>query len=134
MSIRPSPLLRAALLADAATSAAAGLMLAGIAGPLAGITALPEAALRAFGLLFLPWAALCAWLGTRERVWPAAIWGVIAFNAVWAVDSVALLVSGWVEPTALGKALVVTQACAVALLAAVQLAGLRQARAGLAPA
>jgi hypothetical protein len=48
---------------------------------------------------------------------------VVAVNAVWAADSLLLLLSGWVAPTALGVAFVLAQAAAVAVLAVLQALG-----------
>ena len=42
---------------------------------------------------------------------------LIALNALWAVDSVLLLFSGWVETTLLGECFVVGQALLTALVA-----------------
>ncbi|WP_431267624.1 hypothetical protein [Dankookia sp. P2] len=53
-------------------------------------------------------------------------WVVILGNALWALDSLLLLVSGWVAPTALGGSFVVAQALVVALLAELEYTGLRR--------
>ena len=125
-TFQPSTLLRQALLADAAVSGATGLMLTLGAGPLAGLLALPEGLLRYAGLVLLPFAALVAYLGTRERLPRAAAWTVVVVNALWAAESLAMPLGGWVAPNALGYAFVVTQALAVAALAGAQYAGLRR--------
>jgi hypothetical protein len=51
---------------------------------------------------------------------------VIACNALWAVDSVALLLTGRIAPTAWGHAFVVAQALIVAGFAWLQHLGLRR--------
>ena len=56
----------------------------------------------------------------------AAVWAIIAYNVLWSVDSVVLLVSGYVAPTALGYAFVIFQAVVVAGFAALQIVGLRK--------
>ncbi|MGK3993617.1 hypothetical protein [Sorangium sp. So ce1024] len=125
-----SPLfLRRALLADAIVSGATGLLLFAGAAHLAGVVGLPEALLRWSGASLLPFAALVAWVGTRERPARAAVLAVVVANALWVIDSVLLLVTGWVEPTALGHAFVLAQALVVALFAEAQVLGLRRARA-----
>ncbi|KYF53049.1 hypothetical protein BE08_00460, partial [Sorangium cellulosum] len=102
-----SPLfLRRALLADAIVSGATGLLMLAGAAPLAGVVGLPEALLRWSGASLLPFAALVAWVGTRERPARAAVLAVVVANALWVIDSVLLLATGWVEPTALGHAFV----------------------------
>lgn len=130
MSINTSlRFLRRALLADAALSGATGVLMAVAAVPLAGVTGLPEALFRWAGLILLPFAALVAVLGTRERPARAAVLAVVVINALWVIDSVLLLVLGWFEPTALGVAFVAAQAIAVAAFAEAQAIGLRRAQA-----
>jgi len=128
-AVHPSPLLRQALLADAATSAACGSLMLLAAGPLGGLLGLPEGLLRVSGALLLPYAALIAYLGLRERLRRLAVWAVVAGNAVWAADSVLLLASGWVEPTRAGYAFVIAQAVAVLIYAELQAVGLRRSTA-----
>jgi hypothetical protein len=118
--------LRRVLIADAATSGAMGVLLLANAAPLADLLALPETLLRVSGITMLPFAALVALLATRETLPRWAVWAVIAVNALWAVESVLLLVSGWVEPAALGIAFVLAQAAVVALFAEAEYMGLRR--------
>lgn len=124
-----SPLfLRRVLLADAAAGAASGLLMLLGAGMLEGLLNLPAALLQAAGAGLLPLAAFLAWLGTRKAPSRAAVWAVIAVNAVWVVESFYLLLSGWVEPNAAGQAFIVVQALAVAVLAELEYVGLRGLR------
>ena len=122
----PSPLLRKALLADALLSGITGLALLLAAGPLATLEGLPVGLLRWSGIILIPFAAFVAWLGTRERVQRPLVFAVVACNALWALDSVLLLVTGWVEPTILGEAFVLGQAAVVAVLAELEFLGLRR--------
>lgn len=117
--------LRSALAMDAVASLATGLLLVAAAGPLAGLFGLPEILLRLCGVFFLPWAALVGWLAGRPVPHRRAVAWVAGLNAVWAVDSVVLLFTGWVSPTTLGTAFVLAQAAAVAVFAAVQATALR---------
>ncbi len=126
-SFSPSPLLRYALVGDAVASGATGLLLALGAGALAGLLGLPEALMRSAGLILLPYAAVVAFLGTRATISRRAVWAVIAVNGVWVADSLILLASGWVSPTALGYAFVLAQALVVLLFAEAQCFGLRRA-------
>jgi hypothetical protein len=121
----PSPLLRQALLADAVTSGACGLLMLLGAGGLSFL-GMPEALLRAAGAVLLAYAAVVSWLGARDMVPRVAVWAVILGNGVWVADSLLLLVSGWVEPTRAGTAFVILQAAAVAMYAKLQLIGLRR--------
>jgi hypothetical protein len=125
-TILPSPLLRRALVADALTSGACGLVLAAAAQPLSGLLGLPTGLLRGAGLALLPFAALVAWLGIRTALPRAAVWALVAVNALWVVESVVLVLSGWVQPTGLGVAFVLAQAVLVALLAELEVVGLRR--------
>jgi hypothetical protein len=122
----PSPLLRRALLADATLCALAGIALVLAAGPLGTFLDLPAAVLRIAGVIFIPFAAFAGWLGTRTRVRRTLVFVLIALNALWAVDSVLLLLSGWVETTLLGECFVVGQALLTAVVAEVEFLGLRR--------
>jgi hypothetical protein len=118
--------LRQALLADALVSGLTGLLLALGAGFLASFLNLPEALLRYAGAILLPYAALVALIGTRRPIRPSAVWVVIAVNALWALDSVVLLLSGWVAPNIFGAGFIVAQAVVVALFAELQYLSLRR--------
>jgi hypothetical protein len=125
-SFRPTTFLRYVLIVDAAASAVTGLLMALGAGFLTGLLGLPEPLLRYAGLILLPYAAVVAYLGTRESLSRGAVWAVIAVNAIWVADSVLLLLGGWVTPTMLGYAFVIFQAVVVAAFAEAQYLGLRR--------
>ena len=124
-TLRPSTFLRRVLAADVATCAAAGLLLTLGADALQGPLDLPAALMRYSGLGLLPFAAFLAYLATRETLPRAAVWSVVAGNALWAADSILLLLSGWVAPTAFGAAFVVAQAAGVAAFALLEYQGAR---------
>jgi hypothetical protein len=125
-SFQPAPLLRYALIGDALASSATGLPLAGGAGLLTGLLGLPEQLMRYAGLFLLPYAAVVAYVGTRATVSRAAVWTIITANAIWVVESIVILVGGWVSPTPLGVAFVAAQALIVAAFAEAQFIGLRR--------
>ena len=125
-ALRSARLLHLALLADAAASGATGLLMVAGAGSLAGLLGLPEDLLRYAGLILLPFAAAVAWLGTRATISRGLAWTVVAVNAAWVLESVVLLLTGWVAPTGLGYAFVLVQAAAVLALAEAQFIGLRR--------
>ncbi|HZW47780.1 MAG TPA: hypothetical protein VFF61_09650 [Microvirga sp.] len=131
-TIHPSPLLRQALLADATTSGAFGLLMLLAAGPLSHLLGLPEVLLRGAGAILIPYVALLAWLGLRERMHRALVWAVILGNVLWLVDSLLLLVSGWVSPTGAGYAFVIAQALVVLMYAEFQIVGLRRSNVAVA--
>ena len=122
----PSSLLRKALLADALLSGITGLALALAAAPLAAPFGLAVGLLRWSGLILIPFAAFVARLGTRERIQRPLVFAVVACNGLWALDSVLLLVTGWIEPTVLGEVFVLGQALVVAVLAELEFLGLRR--------
>ena len=126
MSIRTNSLLRRTLGLDAATCVAMGVAMTVGSGPLAQLTGLPAALLVGAGLVLLPIAGLMAWLARRMEAPATLVWLVIGGNAGWAVVSLLLLVSGWVEPTLAGQAFVVVQALGVIGLTALEYRGLRQ--------
>jgi hypothetical protein len=125
-NLRLNSFLHRALLADAAATAATGLLLALGASGLSSPLGLSEALLRYAGLSLLPFAALVAWLARQPEPSRPVAWGVVAYNAVWAIDSVLILLLGWVSPTTLGYVFVVGQALVVALFAELQFFGLRR--------
>lgn len=124
--INPSLLLRRALQLDALASGAMAALLILGAGYLAALLNLPETFLRSTGVFLIAWTALVGLLATRETLSKAIIWAVIVGNAVWTVDSLALLATNWIAPNTLGIAFIVMQALAVGLFAELQLMGLRR--------
>jgi hypothetical protein len=118
--------LRNVLLADALVSGATGALMAGAAGVLEPILQVPAPLLRIAGLALLPYAAFVAMLARRDVLPSGAVWAVVACNAIWAVDCVALLLTGWIDPTLLGVAFILMQAVVVAAFAELQVIGLRR--------
>jgi hypothetical protein len=128
VSFQSTRFLRCALIGDAVASGATGLLMAAAAGILTGLLDLPEELLRYAGMFLLLYAAIVAYIGTRSEVSKAAVWTVIAINALWAIDSIGLLISSWVAPTIPGYMFVIFQAVVVLVFAEAQYIGLRQAR------
>lgn len=131
--INPSLFLRRAILGDAVITGAMALLLATSARPLGWLLDLPETFLREVGLFLLVYAALVGLLGVSRRMHKVAVWAVIAINAVWTVDSIALLFTGWVSPNLLGVAFIVMQAVSVGLIAGLQFIGLNRSTPATAP-
>lgn len=126
---RQAGLLRTVLLVDAGLSAVAGLALAAGGGLVAELLGLPARLLMLTGLSFLPFAAVVAVVATRQRPPVAAVWAIIAYNALFAIECIAALAFGWITPTALGMAAVIGQAVIVLAFAEVETIALRRARA-----
>lgn len=125
-NVHPNPFLRNVLALDAVVSGVTGLLLIAGAGLLEDLLGLPVALMREAGLILIPYVAFVAWVGMRETIARSSVWAIIATNAIWAVASVGLLVSGLVAPTSLGYAFVIAQAVVVALLGELQYAGLKR--------
>lgn len=127
--INPSLFLRRAVLGDAIITGAMAVLLVAAAGVLGPMLNLPESFLREVGIFLIVYAALVGFLGTRELMPKAAVWLLIAANAIWTIDSIALLFTGWVSPNMLGQAFVVAQAVSVAVIAELQYVGLKRSSA-----
>lgn len=125
-SIETSTFLRRVLLLDAASCGAMGLLLLTLSGVLSGVLNLPVGLLREAGMALLPFALLLALLSMRACLPRAAVWAVIVVNAIWAIDSIVLLFTGWVQPNLLGYLFVAGQAAFVALMAELEYVGLRR--------
>jgi hypothetical protein len=121
-----SGFLRTVLVADALVSGATGLLMLAGAALLEPLLQIPATLLRGAGLALLPYAAFVAMLARRDALPRAGVWAVIACNVLWAIDCVALLVTGWIDPTALGVVFVLVQAVVVAAFAELQVVGLRR--------
>jgi hypothetical protein len=125
-SIRPSTFLRRVLWLDAASCAGMGVLLATASGLLSGLLNLPAGLLRESAMVLLAFAALLAFLATRTHLARGAVWTVIVVNAIWVIDSIVLLFTGWVQPNLFGHVFVVGQAAVVAALAELEYLGLRK--------
>ena len=120
-----SRFLRLVLLADAVATLATGVMLASASAALETWLLIPAGLLFYAGLVLLPYAAFVFYLARQTHVARSAVWAVVICNAVWAVDSVLLLATGWIAPSTLGYAFVIGQAAVVAALCELQFTALR---------
>ena len=121
-----SPLLRRALLVDATASGTMGLAFASASRSLAGLLGFPAAALFWVGFFLVAFAGFLIWLARRPRMPRLLVVAVVVGNVLWVAGSLALLPAGLVDLTGLGVAVVLGQAAAVAVFAAVEYGGLRQ--------
>ena len=128
VSLASNPLLRAALRLDAIASGAMSVILLAGAPWLRGLLGMPQPLLLAAGAVCLFWGLFVGAVSRRERMTEGVVWAIIVLNAVWVIESAALLLLGWVQPTQLGTAFVIVQALAVAALAELQFVGLTRAR------
>ncbi len=123
---RTSSFLSRVLLADALSCAAAAIILLSAGGALSGLFGLPPMLLMGAGAALLAFALGVAWVATRHPIPRKGVWTVIIVNAIWALDSILLLLSGRVEPTLLGQGFVLIQALVAAVFAELQYTGLRR--------
>jgi hypothetical protein len=125
-------MLRIALRLDAAVTGANAVAYLALAGPLGDLFGVPASALRAIGA-FLAVFAVAVWMTARPAVISRTAAGTIAVaNLAWAVGSVvALVLDAW-SPETVGAVWIALQAAVVALLADLQLLGLRRAAMGAA--
>jgi hypothetical protein len=130
-AIQASMFLRRVLLLDAASSGAMGILLLTGSGMLAGLLNLPVELLNEAGIVLVPFALAVGFLGMRAQLSRLALWAVIAINAVWAIDSVVLLFTGWVQPNLLGYVFVIGQAGFVAVMAELEFIGMRKSAAAV---
>src|SRR5688500_1965005 len=75
-TFQPSTLLRQALLADAVTSGACGVLMLAGASLLEGMLGLPGTLLRGAGAALIPYAGLLAYLSTRDELQRVVVWAV----------------------------------------------------------
>ena len=116
--------LRRVLALDALTSAVMGALL--LLAPLSSLLGVDPSLLKWAGLSLLPFAAFVGWLASREVPPRIGVWAVILINALWVIDSFALLATDWSDLTLLGRGFVVVQAVAVAVFAELEFFGLRR--------
>jgi hypothetical protein len=127
MSINtPFGFLRRVLIADAASSAAMGLLLLTLNEQISAMLSLPSELLSEAGLVLLPFAAFVAFIASRDIPPRKAVWAIMAMNAVWVVDSVLLLFSGWIQPNVFGQAFIAMQALFVLVMTELEYVGLKR--------
>ncbi len=125
MTTRPPLTLRNLLWLDATTCAGFGAILALGSREIGALTQIPPAFLLYTGLALLPMAAAIA-----TAAWPRAVDRrgarlIVTGNILWVVASALIVVAGWIEPNALGLALIAGQAVAVAALTTFEYGALR---------
>jgi hypothetical protein len=122
-----SPFLRRVLLLDASTCLITGMVMLTASGTLERLLAIPAPLSRVLAVVLLIFGGLVAWVGTRRHLMRSAVWAIVTLNALWAVESLLTLAFGWLDPNALGRAFIIVQAVAVAVIAELQFIGLRRA-------
>ncbi len=116
--------LRTVLLVDAVTCVATGALMTVGAELVSRLTQIPQGLLMAAGLSLFPIAAFIAFVATRRPLLRTGVWLVIIGNIGWVLGSVLALVA--IAPNGHGYAFIITQAVAVAILAELEITGLRR--------
>jgi hypothetical protein len=124
-ALRGESLTRAALGLDAVVTGANGVAYLAAASLLDEPLGMPAGFLRGVGAFLIVFAACVAYVATRRQVNRAAVYAVIALNALWVVDSIALAAFGWYDPTTGGSIWTILQAGVVAGFAALQAYAIR---------
>lgn len=123
-----STFLRAVIGLDAAVCGALGAAFAAGGGAVADLTGLPIAFTQPIGLFLVGYAALLVWMALKSALPRAAVWGLVGFNALWAIESVSIVALEWVQPNPLGLGVIYAQAAGALGVAAMQFLALRLAR------
>lgn len=118
--------LRRILFADGVVCFGSGLVLAAGATLLASAFGLPEQLLRVAGLILVPYGLFVAYIARREPLMRVAVWTIIIINVLWVLESLGLLMSGWVNPTVLGTGFVLVQALVGGIFAVLEFVGIRR--------
>ncbi len=121
-----SPFLRNVLLADAATSAAAGAVMAFGGGGLQSLLQLPGVLLVPAGVGLFGYAALLMWMARRDRMPRGLLWAVIVCNVAWAIDCLVLAFGPLFTPSGIGQAFLMMQVVTVLVFAELQFIAVRR--------
>jgi hypothetical protein len=130
-ALRGDSLTRAALGLDAAVTGVNGVAYLAGASLLDGPLGMPAGFLRGVGAFLIAFAACVAYVATRDKVNRTAVQAIIALNALWVLDSIALVALGWYDPTTGGSVWTILQAGVVAGFAALQAYAIRATSAAM---
>lgn len=119
--------LRVWLGVDATSCAVPGILVAAGAPLFAPLLGYPPVFLVPIGLILIACGVMFGLLAAGRGLTTRAVRGVIGFNAVWVVASLAVVVSGAFGPTTVGVIVMVVQAVGVAGIASFQAMTLRAA-------
>ena len=128
-TLRPDRAFRTILAVDAVATAATGLLLVGGATVLEPWLGLSPSLLRTTGWSFVLFGGLVGWAARRETTPAAALLAIVAYNALYVLESLGAAALGLVAPTTLGLAALLGLAAIVAAFTALEAAGLRRSRA-----
>jgi len=113
-------LLRWFLVVDAVSCAATGIAGLALTVPLAQFLGIPQTWVFEGGLICLVFAALPAIVASRSVIPRGGVMLVVAGNVAWGVTSLAVVISGTIEPNLAGKIVIMGQGVLVLLIAEAQ--------------
>ena len=126
LTSRSPNFLQGVLTADALFSGLAGLTLTLGSQKLGVWLGFQPGLLLGAGLALLPFSVGVGWTGRARKPRRGAVQVIVALNVLWVGASALLLAVPLAEPGVAGRVFVVTQAAAVAVLAGLQIWGLRR--------
>jgi hypothetical protein len=121
-----SRFVRNVLLADAAVSAAVGLVMALGGAALQPLLGLPASLLVGAGLFLFAYVAVLVWLSRRESLPRVALWVLMGTNLLWAVECVVIALGNGYAPTLLGQIFLGMNVVTVLVFAELQFICLRR--------
>jgi hypothetical protein len=114
--------LKTVYLLDALLTGATGVLMVAGAWFLDGLLDLPVNLIWIAGVVLVVYVAGLLAIARQDPINPSLVTLTAAINVAWGIGCVALLLSGKVEPNALGVAFILLQVVVVALFAGLQLA------------
>lgn len=126
VSVKNDGFLRLALRLDAVATLGSGALMAAGGGLLAEPTGIPAGAAHGIGAFLVVYALAVGVLSFRPVINRAAAWTVVGLNTLWVIDSVATLVAGFWDLTAMGTGFIIVMAVVVAAFAELQYVGIRR--------
>lgn len=121
-----TPFLRKVLIADAATSTAAGLVMIGGADFASPLLGLPAAFLFWAGVSLIPFITLLVMIIRANAAPSGLVTTVIVLNFAWVAGSLFAAFGPMLAPSLIGQVFICAQAAVVLLFAELQMIGLRR--------
>ncbi|WP_157553209.1 hypothetical protein [Jiangella gansuensis] len=112
--LREVPAMRWLLEIDGIATGLTGLACLVAGGFVSDHSGLPTALLYPVGAFLVVLGAALVAMSTRNVVPAGWVWGIAVLNAIWVIDSVVVVASGWFDVTTVGTAGVLLQAAVVA--------------------
>ena len=125
-TIKPSSLLKIALLADAVVSGAVALLQVSASSFLSGFLSVPQPLIFETGVFLVAYTALLVILARSSRILSSIVVVVVLGNIGWALGCVALMAGNTLAPNAFGMIFLAVQAISVVAFAALEWVGLRR--------